>query len=191
MRTQVVVGLSTMTIAVVVCGCENRTQAPPMPVAAMPTPRAGLWRESTLRDGHELGLIGEMRACLDADVRARLSTLGGQAGKSRCETLTITHDAGGGYHFSSACDLGPGGRVVTRGEITGDLASRYRVTSRSDTSGAVLGSMNGHHEIDLEANYLGPCPAGMRTGDIVVANGMKVNMNHLRAVAEAFGGGGG
>jgi hypothetical protein len=190
MRKQVVVGVSTMTIAALLGGCDNRAPAP-TPVAALPSPRAGLWRESTLRDGHELGLVGEMRACLDADARARLSTLGGRTEKSRCQNLAVARDADGGYHFSSACDLGLGGHMVTQGELTGDLASRYRVMSRTETSGAILTSMNGRHEIDLEAEYLGPCPAGMKTGDVVIANGMKVNMNHLRAVAEVFGGSGG
>jgi hypothetical protein len=190
MRTQAVVGVSTMTIAALLGGCGSRTQSTFRPVAALPAPRAGLWRESTLRDGRELGLIGEMRACLDADARARLSTLGGRAERSRCQNLAVTQSAEGGYHFSSACDLGLGGRVVTEGELTGDLASRYRVISRTDTSGALLASMNGHHEIDLEADYVGPCPVGMKTGDVVIANGMKVNMDHLRSVAEAFGGGG-
>jgi hypothetical protein len=188
MRTQVVVGVSTMTIAALLGGCDHPTRAP-TPLAALPASRPGLWRESTLRDGRELGLIGEMRACLDADARARLSTLGGQAGKSRCQSLSVTRDDEGGYRFTSTCDLGLAGRVVTQGEVTGDLASRYRVTSRTDASGAILASMNGHHRIDLEATYLGPCPAGMRTGDVIIANGMKVNMNHLRTVAETFGGG--
>jgi len=190
MRAPVVVGVSTMTIAALLGGCGNRAQST-RPVAVLPTPKAGLWRESTLRDGHELGLIGEMRACLDADARARLSTLGGRSEKSRCQNLSVARDADGGYHFSSACNLGLGGHVVTQGELTGDLTSRYRVMSRIDTSGAILASMNGHHEIDLEADYLGPCPAGMGIGDVIIANGMKVNMNHLRAVAETFGGGGG
>jgi hypothetical protein len=190
MRTHVVMGVSTMSIAALLCGCDNTVQ-PPRPVAALPAPKAGLWRESTLRDGHELGLVGEMRACLDADARARLSTLGGRSEKSRCQNLSVTRETEGGYQFSSACDLGLAGHVVTQGELTGDLSSRYRVTSRTDTTGALLASMNGHHKIDLEANYLGPCPAGMRTGDVVIANGMKVNMNHLRAVAQAFGGAGG
>jgi len=189
MRAQVVVGISTMTIAVLLGGCDKGAQAT-RPAAALPTPRAGLWRESLLRDGHELGLIGELRACLDADARARLSTLGDEAGKSMCHDDAVTRDADGGYHFSSACDLGPGGHVVTRGELTGDLSSRYRVYSRTDTTGAALASMNGHHVIDVEANYLGPCPAGMTAGEVVIANGMKVNMDHLRAVAETLTGGG-
>ena len=189
MRPQIVVRVSTMTIAALLGGCENR---PPVtrPIAALPASRAGLWRESTLRDGRELGLMGEMSACLDADPGARLSTLVGHAGRSRCQNLSVTRDGDGGYHFSSACDLGLGGRVVTQGELTGDLSSRYRVTSRTDASGAILASMNGHHEIDLEANYLGPCPAGMKPGDVVIANGMKMNVDHLRTVAETLAGGG-
>jgi hypothetical protein len=190
MRTKVVVGVSTMTIAALLGGCSDKAPSSrPAAAAALPSPKAGLWRESLLRDGRELGLIGEMRACLDADARGRLTAMGGQAGKSMCRSLAVTRDGDGGYHFSSACDLGPGGHVVTQGELTGDLASRYRVRSQTDTTGAVLASMNGRHTIDLEASYLGSCPGGMKPGEVVIANGMKVNMDHLRAVAETFGGG--
>jgi hypothetical protein len=189
MRAQGVVGVSTMTIAALLGGCDVRTDVN-RPAAALPTPRAGLWGESLLRDGRGAGLLGEMRACLDSDARARLSTLGGQAGKSVCQSVAVTRDADGGYHFSSACDLGPAGHVFTRGELTGDLASRYRVHSRTDTTGAALASMNGAHQIDLEADYLGACPPGMKTGDVIIANGMKVNMDHLRVVAETLAGGG-
>ncbi len=188
MRTQVVVGGATMTIVALLGACGDRVQSV-QPAAVLPAPKAGLWRESLLRDGRGLGLIGEMRACLDSDARARLSAMGGQAGKSMCRSLAVSRDIDGGYHFSSACNLGPGGRVVTQGELTGNLARRYRVRSRTDTSGAVLASMNGQHTIDLEASYLGPCPAGMKPGEVVIANGMKVNMDHLRAVAETLGGG--
>jgi hypothetical protein len=187
MRAQVVVGVSTITIAALLGGCGNRAQSTKS--ATLPTSKAGLWRESLLRDGHEPGLIGEMQACLDADARARLTALGSRQGKSFCREGAVTRDGDGGYHFSSACDLGPAGHVVTHGELTGDLASRYRVTSQTDTSGAAMASMNGHHVIDIEADYVGPCPAGMAAGDVVIANGMKVNMDHLRAVAETLAGG--
>ena len=189
MRVQIVLAVSTMTLAALLGGCDrgapaNRT------AAALPTPKAGLWRESILRDGRELGLIGDMRACLDADARARLSALGGRAGKTMCRDQAVTRDSDGAYHFSSACDLGPGGHVVTQGELTGDLSKRYRVYSRTDTRGASLQSLNGHHVIDVEADYLGPCPAGMTPGDVLIANGMKVNMDRLRALADTLAGGG-
>ena len=185
MRAMLVVGLSTLTLA----GCDGG-ERPARSVATLPAPKAGLWRESLTRDGHAMGLIGEMRACLDADARARLTTLGGRAGKGLCQDRAVTRDADGAYHFSSICETGPGGRVTTQGVVTGDLASRYRIHTESDTTGASLASMNGRHVADVEADYLGPCPADMTAGDVIIANGMKVNMDRLRAAAQALSGGG-
>jgi hypothetical protein len=187
MRALMVVGISTLALA----GCDGTGAGQaPKAEAMLPTPKPGLWRESLSRDGRSLDLIGDVRACLDADARSRLSALGGRADKAMCQEQAVTHDPDGGYRFSSTCDMGPGGHVVTRGLLTGDLASRYRVHSQTDTSGASLASMNGRHVIDIEADYLGPCPVDMIPGDVVIANGLKVNMNHLRAAARSLTGGG-
>ena len=185
MRALVVVGLSTLTLS----GCDAG-ERPAQVAATLPSPKAGLWRETLMRDGHGLALVGDLRACLDSDARKRLSMLGDKAEKGMCKDRTVTRDADGGYHFSSSCDMGPAGHVTTQGELTGDLASRYRVHTQSDTTGASFNTMNGRHVVDIEARYLGPCPAGMVPGDVVIANGMKVNMNHLRAIAQSLSGGG-
>ncbi len=185
MRAMIVLGISTL--ALVGCDGGDRTAATP---ATLPVPKAGLWRESVARDGHPLGLIGEMRACLDADARSRLSALGGRAGRGMCQSRAVTRDEDGAYHFSSSCQMGPGGRVATQGVLTGDLAKAYRVHAESDTRGAVVEALNGRHVIDLEADFLGPCPPDMAVGDVVIANGMKLNMRKLGEAASVLGVGG-
>lgn len=187
MRSWIVVGISSLALAG--CGGTGQDQKR-QDAATLPSPRPGLWREIVSRDGHGLGLIGNVQACLDADARSRLSAVGGHAEKSMCQDQTVSHDPDGGYRFGSTCNLGPGGRTVTRGLLIGDLANRYRVHSETDTTGASVGGLNGHHIMDLEADYLGPCPADMTAGDVIIANGMKVNMNRLRSVADSLVGGG-
>jgi hypothetical protein len=185
MREMLLVGMTTLTLV----GCDG-DERPARTAAALPAPKAGLWRETLTRDGHPMSLIGEMRACLDADARARLTAWGGRAGQGLCQDRAVTRDGDGAYHFSSTCQTGPGGRVTTQGLVTGDFASRYRVHTQSDTTGASVGAMNGRHVMEVEADYLGPCPADMTAGDVIIANGMKVNMDRLRAAAQALSGGG-
>jgi hypothetical protein len=185
MRVLAVLGLSTLTLTA--CNAGDR---PARVAATLPSPKPGLWRESLMRDGHDIALIGDMRACLDADARKRLSTLGEKTDSRLCQERAVTRDADGGYHFSSTCELGPAGRVTTQGELTGDLASRYRVHTQTETTGASMAAANGRHVIDVEADYLGPCPAGMVPGDVMIANGVKVNLHHLRALAQALTDGG-
>jgi hypothetical protein len=50
--------------------------------------------------------------------------------------------------------------------------------------------MNGRHVTEIAATWLGPCPAGMIPGDVLMANGMKVNVTRIGAAAAAVGGGG-
>lgn len=187
MRVTMVVGVSTLTLAALLGGCEGESVG--KTAATLPAPKAGLWRETILRDRHPMSIIGDLRACLDADARSRLSAMSGQADKAVCQGPRVSRDKDGGYHFNDACDLGPGGRMVTQGELTGDLSSRYRVHSEIDTSGAGLASLNGRHVIDMEADFLGPCPTGVSPGEVLLANGMKVNMARLRSLAEALSGG--
>ena len=185
MRAMLMVGMTTLTLV----GCDG-SDRPTRTVAALPAPKAGLWRETLTRDGHPVSLIGEMRACLDADARARLTALGGRASRGLCQDRAVTRDSDGAYHFGSTCAIGPAGRMTTQGMVTGDLASRYRVHTESETFGASVASLNGRHVIDVEADYLGPCPADMTAGDVIIANGMKVNMDRLRAAAQTLSGGG-
>lgn len=187
MRAMMVIGLSTVTLV----GCDGAGgDQPARKAAVLPTPRAGLWRESVSRDGHGAGVLSEVQACLDADARSRLSALGDRADKGLCQNHAISRDADGGYHFTTTCDMGPGGRLTSRGLLTGDLANRYRVQTQNDISGASIASMNGHHVVDLEADYLGPCPADMKVGDVMIANGMKTNLRKLGEAAALFGAGG-
>ena len=192
MRGLIVFGVPALAIAsLALTGCNGTGSDQGSKVAAtLPNPKAGLWRETFSRDGQNLGIIGDVRACLDSDARSRLSALGSHADKSMCHDQSVTRDPDGGYRFSSTCNAGPGGQIVTQGELNGDLASHYRVHSQTDTTGAAVGGMNGRHFMDIQADYLGPCPAGMKAGDVMIANGMKVNMNHLQAAARSLAGGG-
>ena len=192
MRGLIIFGIPALAVAsLALTGCDGTGPGQgPKAAATLPNPKAGLWRETFSRDGQMLGLIGDVRACLDGDARARLSALGSHTDRSMCADQSVTRDPDGGYRFSSTCNIGPGGKVVTQGELTGDLASRYRVHSQTDTTGASIGGMNGHHVMDIQADYLGPCPSDMKPGDVMIANGLKVNMNHLQAAARSLAGGG-
>jgi len=72
--------------------------------------------------------------------------------------------------------MGDGGKVVSDGEATGDFGSHYKVNVTSVTSGSSFAQSNGTHKIAIEADWKGPCPAGMKGGDIEMPGGMRINM---------------
>ncbi|WP_122465998.1 DUF3617 domain-containing protein [Brevundimonas lutea] len=145
----------------------------------------GLWRVATTSDGQSQ----EMSMCLDEAVQARMSAFGATASAGACEETRMTREAGGGWRTRSICDMGPGGRMVSDGVVTGDFRSIYRSEWTTVTSGAALAQMNGETSSVAEGRLVGPCPADMRPGDADIA-GMRVNMAEMADQAAARAGAG-
>lgn len=150
--------------------------APALPVA-LPARTPGLWEQKV----SSRGMTQASRICLDAATEARFSWWGQNAGQGACSHTKVTPRVGGGWTFASSCDMGENGRTETRGEVTGDFAKAYKVSAQSTISGARAQSMNGTHAMTLEASWQGPCPAGMRPGDMVLPGGMKINLLQISA----------
>lgn len=146
--------------------------------AARPQRRAGLWEQTIT--------VGEMtqstRICLDAATDEQLSMFGQQGGDDACRQQAMTR-VGDQWRFTSVCDMGSGGTVTTEGAATGDFQTRYEVTARTRTEGADVPQMNGEHEMRMVAAWQGPCPEGMRPGDMTMPGGMTVNVLEMGKMA--------
>lgn len=167
--------------------CQKKTDQAPKPPAApgsgpagaaapasLPERRPGLWEQKVTSQGR----AQVSRICLDKAVEQRFTLWGQHASRQACSRTALTPHAGGGWDFASSCDLGGGATSRTKGTVTGDFAKAYRLTAQSTISGAAA-DMNGAHEMTLEANWQGPCPAGMRPGDMLLPGGMKINMMQI------------
>ena len=146
----------------------------PKPSAMLTPPqrKAGLWEQTITSE--RMNQVTQI--CLDETVGKRLSGFGQQVGKNPCERNAVTSKLGGGWEFSSVCDLGAAGRVESHGVATGDMGSHYVVDIESTTTGAAMPQANGDHKMKLEASWKGACPADMRPGDMTMPGGMKMNM---------------
>lgn len=148
------------------------------PAARIETPRrkSGLWEQRV-----SMGDMTQVAAiCLDKAVDAKLSWWGDQGVRSACEKNLVSRQMDGSWRFSSVCDMGTGGVTTTSGVVSGDFNGRYVVKSESSTTGAATPQMNGRHSSSVEATYKGPCPAGMRPGDMELPGGQRVNMLDLQ-----------
>jgi hypothetical protein len=195
MRTVVLIAASALVLA----GCGKaggaRAAAPTSGDGAVvsagpPTRRAGLWEQTMTHDGAPLGIVGRVRLCVDRASEAKLSLFGGKMSRGACPRQSVVRGAGGGYAFTSTCDMGQAGVTTSSGTLNGDLGTRYRVHAQSDTTGSSVPAMNGRHVTDIDATWLGPCPADMKPGDMVMGNGMRINASKLTGLAQAMGGGG-
>lgn len=145
--------------------------------AAPPKLRAGYWTQTISSQG----TTQEIRLCLDEAFAEKMNLWGSQTSAEVCEKYNITPTAGG-WTFESECNMGAGGVTVTKGVVTGDIASRYTVKATTTTTGAQMAQANGYREMELTAVRADQCPAGMKAGDMTMPGGMTMNLSQIEAM---------
>ena len=148
--------------------------APPAALPTKPHRQPGLWEQHVSIDGLEG--VQTSQLCIDAASEDQLSLYSARATSGRCETNQILRKLDGTWAFSSVCDMGSGGKVTTAGTITGDVTRAYTVQADSTTVGAGVPQMNGEHKVNITAAWQGPCRPGQKGGDMILPNGMKINI---------------
>jgi len=148
-----------------------------------PPPRkAGLWQQTFVRDGkiRGLGVMRFVRVCVDAKTEARNAIfnhdLAVKLAKDRhCATPGASRGLDGLYNFTSDCPLANGnGKQILQGTASGDFKTAFHLRMQTDTTySAPFTPLNNSHVVDVDGKWLGPCPAGMAPGDMLLANGMK------------------
>jgi hypothetical protein len=163
------------------------------PMGGPPHRRAGLWEQTIARDGKPMGM-GDMKICVDDAMEAKAAmfkSVGpmGQSGADKDCTHNIpSKGLDGSWSFSVTCKMPDGMQESSTGKISGDFSSGYHLDLTSDTTGASFAPMNGHHTMQIDGKWLGPCPAGMAGGDMQLANGMNISAGKLGGAAKMLGG---
>lgn len=194
MRRVAILGTGFAVAALALAGCQKKDEAgragdaapaataEATPATAPPQRKPGLWSHAI----QSAGMTQNMKICLDEDTEAKMTVWGQAASKEMCAKQTFTRTAGG-WSFSSECDMGEGGKVVSTGSATGDFNSSYVVKASSTTTGASMPQANGTHDMTLTAKWEGPCPAGMKGGDVKVqipgGPEMTINMEQMTAMS--------
>lgn len=163
--------------------------------AATPWParKAGLWEVTVRSDDLVLRRQGQaqprpqtVRMCTDAAAESvmLLAIVPGQENCREVNAARRSAEAGGGWDIHTVCFVHDN-RVETRMQLTGDLQSNYggaySVTFR-DTPLQNTGRML------FEGRWLGACEPRQRVGDMVLPNGVTVNVVDDRRRAEEHGG---
>ena len=141
----------------------------------LPARKAGLWEISMASGGSP---ARTMKQCTDAaSDKAMMESMGG-AGKSigaNCSKNELVKE-GDGYKVSSDCNFS-GSHVVSSGSYTGDFSSAYTASIHATFEPPMMGTKES--TTNISARWLGECEAGQVPGDIIMPNGMKMNMNAL------------
>lgn len=149
----------------------------------MPTRKSGLW-EVTLRGespGPRQGQTVHQCTSTEAEAYMLMSIVPGQ---ENCSEAKVTRPAKGlGYAIRTLCKVHDN-RIETRMELTGDLQSAY--AGRFSAKFSIPPARDPGTTV-FEGRWLGACKPGQRPGDMVLPNGVTVNVVDDKKRAEAHG----
>src|SRR3954453_5203565 len=143
----------------------------------MPSRKAGLWEMTMTFEGR--GAPPQtMQQCIDAATDKSMQDMSqGMRGQS-CSKRE-TKKVGNTIVFDTVCSMGTG-TTTSHGVVSGDFNSAYTVKINSKREGGPpVPNMPAETNMNIEAKWLGPCRADQKPGDIIMANGMKMNVTDM------------
>lgn len=150
-------------------GDQSRMTLPGADAAAR---KAGLW-EQKVSDGRTSQVT---RLCLDEGAHRAMAYLGESLNRDLCSKSGMKRGDDGAWSFASTCTAPGGGEVTTTGVATGDFVSHYQLKLQRTQVG---GATPGVQRFVVDAAWKGACPADMKPGDIVLADGRKAAISQV------------
>jgi hypothetical protein len=145
----------------------------------MPARKAALWEIKMNFEGRHLP-AQVVRHCVDQATDKLMNAQYGGAGQGACSKQDMKN-SGGTITIDSVCTFGDT-TTTSHAVITGSFDSAYtmNVTSTREGGRPLPGVAPGaESHMSIEAKHLGPCEAGQRPGDMIMSNGVKVNILDL------------
>ena len=151
-----------------------------------PQLKEGLW-EMTVTTSQ--GGTHTMKQCLDQATGASLLDMGSDVTKSMKEACSKNEFKKTSTGFETLAECKMASSVVTsKGVFNGDFSSSYTGAVESTFAPPLFGQT--HSTVKLAGRHLGACGADMKPGDMVMDNGMRMNMNdaakQAKQAAEMF-----
>ena len=147
----------------------------------LPLRKAGLWELTELTEAPPRTL----QQCIDETVeKEMMSVTVAPGGEPMCSKYDVRKSATG-YVVDSVCTVLT--TVTTRTEITGDFNSAYTMKNTRHAEGLMLGKGGVDRTSTFEARWLGACKADQKPGDIVMPDGLKMNVKDMAKLKEPAG----
>jgi hypothetical protein len=136
--------------------------------------KPGLWRVTMTMAGAPTGMPA-MSMCIDETTDAKMQQMAQSGGMPDC-SKNESKRSGNQMVTDSICKIG-NSTTTSHGvfTITGDTAYHMDMTTKFDPP---MGGQ-AEHKMSQDAAWAGPCPAGVSPGDMVMPNGMKMNMGKI------------
>ena len=143
--------------------------AMPALAAEMPSRKAGLW-EVTMSFENRNVPGQTIQQCIDAATDQMMQSSAGPFAQQACSRRDVQRSATG-ITIDSTCTIG-GKSATLHSEVTGSFDSAYTMKVTLQSEGMPGGKMT----MTMAAKWLGPCAADQKPGDMIVGNGMKMNI---------------
>ncbi len=137
----------------------------PAAAAEMPSRKPGLWE---IKGNNGNGAA--FRQCIDATTDQMLQARAGSMPNAQCSKRDV-QKSGNTVTIDSTCTAA-GKTMTAHAVVTGSFDSAYTMTVTSQGEGLPGGALT----MTFAATWLGPCAADQKPGDMIMPNGMKVNI---------------
>ena len=134
-----------------------------------PPMKDGLWEtHSTQIQQGKTVFDTSVKMCQSKELTKSLHSNGEELRKKNECTSSVTQPSPSTYVEESRCSKGPNAGSVTKITYTyqGDTASHTEMHMNAGKSETVM---------TMDAKYVGSCPAGMKPGDAIMADGTKIS----------------
>jgi hypothetical protein len=146
---------------------------PACAMADIPTRKAGLW-EVTVDAG---GMKQTMQQCTDAETDAKMMDANKNPQKMGINCVkNETKQIGNTWVTDSDCTFGPT-RIITSSETSGDFQTNYKSVIKARYEPPLMGQKE--TTTNLAGKWVGPCKEDQKPGDMILSNGMKMNINSM------------
>jgi hypothetical protein len=136
--------------------------------AELPARKPGLWEiETTLPSPKIPKQV--IRQCVDAATDQMMQSRAGVNSQRDCSRRDLQKSAGS-ITIDSTCTVA-GKTRTSHVVITGSFDNSYTMTVTSQSEGAPES-----RTITMAAKWIGPCAADQKPGDMIMANGLKMNI---------------
>jgi hypothetical protein len=137
-----------------------------------PARKAGLWEITTSSTSLHGGQPMIMSQCIDATTDRQMFDMGRTMAGSSCTTNELKKE-GANWIINSACKFGPTS-ITSSGTYGGDFSATYHAEINAHYTPAFMGHTES--KTVLDGVYKGACLPGQTPGDMIMANGMKMNI---------------
>lgn len=141
--------------------------------AELPSRKPGLWELKMNFENRNMP--GQtMQQCIDAATDQMMQSNVSPQAQGACSKRDVQR-SGNTITIDSTCMVN-GQATNSHAVITGNFDSAYTMTLTTDSAAAPGGKMN----MTMAAKWLGPCAAGQKPGDMIMGNGMTINVLEMK-----------